>query len=178
MHSNHTSYRVVPSEMSLASHPRPNPTDTPTPTTHVTGDDPAYNDITIPPNAPPMRSSQLPPREQTYEGRRDAAWFHTTVTIGLVGMMTLWTMMRVAPGSDATVSIANLILHFGAWITGFLALEASVDAWRLHRNELMRYGATTVEGLDFQSRTVLIMGSVAGLLLFANTAMVVSALLP
>lgn len=141
-------------------------------------------DITIPPTMPEVNDLEeawrrrMSLHEPTFEARRDAAWFHTCITVALVGMLIIWTVTHgVAPGLDAEVGIAFLILHFGAWITGWLALDASTDAWKLHTVELEKFGTVNREGLDHQHRAALAMGVLAAGCLLANTAMVVSALL-
>lgn len=159
--------------------PRPVAFDTPTPSDRPSPGEDAY-DITIPPTLPtaPTGSGWQAPTapEATYASRRDAAWLHTVATGGLVSLLLGWTATRgEAPGLDAQVGVANLVLHFGVWITGWLALDAATDAWLLHRAELDRFGAAG-EHLDRQSRTALALAAVAAGALIANTAMVLSAL--
>lgn len=113
--------------------------------------------------------------ENTFEGRRDTAWFHTAATTTLVGMLLLWTAWQgQAPGEAANTGIANLILHLGAWMTGALAVDAAVDAWRLRREELAQFPGGLV---GREPNTLMPLGSVAVVALIANTAMVLAALL-
>lgn len=141
-------------------------------------------DITIPPamtGPQPVVETMVWSRDDelqpTYESRRNTAWFHTWIAAVLVFMLgAMMVGSGQAPAVDARLGVANLILHFGAWLTGWLALDAALDAWRLHRDELARFGATTSEGLDIQSRTVLVLGMVASAALLLNTVMVVSAI--
>lgn len=134
-------------------------------------------DITIPPTIEPQ-GGWVEIDENSFEGRRDTAWFHTAITCALVGMLLIWAgTPGEAPSMAARTGVANLILHFGAWITGFLAIDAAIDAWRLRRDEQEQFGGGYDARSDVIGRSVMLLGLIAAFALLANTALVVAALL-
>jgi hypothetical protein len=59
--------------------------------------------------------------------------FHTLATTALTGMFLAWTLGRGAvPALDPVVGPANLVLHLGALLTAWLALDGAQARWREH----------------------------------------------
>lgn len=89
-------------------------------------------DWTIPPDPTPGGSSWSRGSLGWAARRFRDAVMHATVSFALTGLLVGWWIASgTMPTADPTAGPMALVLHVGAFLTGWFALRAAVDTWQV-----------------------------------------------
>lgn len=145
--------------------------------THV---EETHVDITMPPTIPELQAFETTLHTQPDLSKKSPeqaaidhvgrAIFHAMASLGVTGMLVAWWVGRgQVPALDAQLGAAFLVMHMGAWLTAWLAIEAAVDSYRINIHCPTPPVAT---------RKIVAIVFASSLSLMVNTAMVMTAVLP
>jgi hypothetical protein len=89
-------------------------------------------DWTIPPDSQPGTSPGSSGPSLGWVARRiRTAMLHAGASLAATGVtLAWWGASGMLPTTDPTIGVVALLLHIGAFVTAWLALRASIDAWQ------------------------------------------------
>jgi hypothetical protein len=131
----------------------------------------SVHDITIPPTDPGRPVDSAASRLAMWiQERNETAVFHGLATALFTTLLLGWTVSNgQVPALHPHVGVLLLVLHLGAWVTGWLSFEATLDLSRAAQ------AGSLTDALPPRVTFVSVLSACALLL---NTAMVIAAVLP